>query len=204
MVIMMEKRNQVQRISNMKKHIGCSKIILLLLTSIIVVVWFVVAYYPFCKLHLIESDYGNNTIDETILGYEERVETYWEALFLTKGMKFKDIPYQNETINIDLGWNNSITISSGSFKKVIYVNRICRYYKDNTHVIGESGGFIYIDRAPSEDSTYIGIGFEDKNQNSITIYKQPDKMPYGDKKYGFYIDISGLEFVTGKSNRFDY
>ena len=87
---------------------------------------------------------------------------------------------------------------------MIYVNRICRYYKDNTHVIGESGGFIYIDRAPSEDSTYIGIGFEDKNQNSITIYKQPDKMPYGDKKYGFYIDISGLEFVTGKSNRFDY
>lgn len=204
MVIMMEKRNLVQRILNMKIHIGGSKIILLLFSILIVVVWFVVAYFPFCKLHLIESDYENSTINETILAYEERVKTYWKTLFLTKGMTFKDIPYLNEKVNIDLGWNNSITISSGKFKKVMYVNRICCYREDNTHIKGKYGEFIILDRVPSADSTYIGIGFEDENQNSITIYKQPDKMPYGDKKYGFYINISGLNFVTGKSNCFDY
>lgn len=200
----MVKRNLVQRISNMKIHIGCFKILLLSFSLIFVVVWFVVAFYPFCKLQLFESDYGNNTIDETVLAYEERVKTYWKTLFLTKGMTFKNIPYLNETLNVELGWNNSITVSSGKFKKVMYVNRICCYYKDNTHIKGKYGEFIILDRTPSKDSTYIGVGFEDENQNSITIYKQPDKMPYGDKKYGFYINISGINFVTGKSNCFDY
>lgn len=204
MAIMMEMNNLTQRISNMKIHIGGFKIIILLLSSLIVVGWFVVAYYPFCKLRLIESDYGNRTINETILAYEGRVETYWKTLFLTKGMTFKNIPYLNDTVNIDLGWNNSITISSGKFKKVMYINSICCYYKDNTHIIGKYGEFITLDKVPSKDSTYIGIGFEDESQNSITIYKQPDNMPYGDKKYGFYLNISGLEYVTGKNNCFNY
>ena len=197
-------RNLELKILNMKIHIGGSRIVSLLLLLVFVVLWFRFAFFPFCKFNLIESDYGNATINETIMAYGGRIKTYGEVLFLTKGLLFENIPYKEGKVNIRLGWNNCITITSGNYEKVIHVDRICYYKIDNTNIIGKNGEFIILDCVPSNDSTYIGVGFADKNSNSITIYKQSGKLPYGGRKYGFNVDITGLKFVTGKSNVFNY
>ncbi|MDO4986577.1 MAG: hypothetical protein Q4E48_12895 [Prevotella sp.] len=188
----------------MRIHIGGFRIALLLFLLAFGILWFRFAYYPFCQLDQIESDYGNATINETILSYEERIKTYRKALFLTKGMSFKDIPYKGGKVTVDFGWDNCITISSGNFESVIHIDRICCYRNDNTNIIGKYGEFVVLDRPLSEDSVYIGIGFWDKNNNSITIYKQSNEMPYGNKKYGFYVDTNRLKFVTGRNNCFNY
>ncbi len=174
-------------------------IILVILTGLLLPVVFssfYYLYYPFCKLSMFESDYNDST--EFLLAFEDRVKLYSETLFLKKGQSFKDIPLNNgEKVNIRLGWDNSITVTSLNINKKILVSEVHVYYNYDPKLIRDGIHSMY-------SISSIVLDFKDVNNDSILICRQPDELLYGKRLYGFGIAVNGKVVKTGNNTFFDY
>ena len=103
-------------------------------------------------------------------------------------------------MDIRFNWDNSVTISEGTNKFDLHVNRIwiepmLYPFSDNDYPFKHHETY---------DSLFVGIFMIDNSKNEIDIYRQKSSMPYKGRRVGFRIVIDGKVYVTEGKERFNY
>ena len=189
------------KVSRLKK-------ILLLVASIIFIAVCQLCYMPFVQLKDIDvEDYlgahlNNSTYDQ-LYGLKSRIELYQISSFIHKGDAYTDIPFHDENgiqriMNIKFNWNNTITVSKGSNKYDINVDKI-EFEPEMYHPADE---FSLIPE--TDDSVFVGILFLDNKKNGIEVLRQKKTLPYGGRRIAFRIIENKKVYSTGKSSLFNY
>lgn len=179
-----------------------SKKLLLFFMIINTFLTFTIGYYPFCKFDSIESDYfPAANFNEFVIGCRDRAKIYRELMFITKGMSL-EAPYKNgDMVVLYLGWDGNIHIKQGETKKKIIIEKVKKTYWDNS-IINDTTHVI--ERFPDKDSVYTVVRFRDVQNNIVSIYEQPDNLPFGGKKNGFKVEMDNWCYSSGNKNYFDY
>ncbi len=193
------------------KKLSSKKKIWMAVVTIVLIAVFVLCYFPFVQMKDFVAgkraeEYISNGLPpdktEELLKYLEVYPLCW---FIHKGDTYSNIPFlYNDTINkykmdIKFNWDNSVTISDGTNKFDLHVNRIWV----------EPLLFPFSDYDPlklheTDDSLFAGIFMYDDKDNEIDIYRQNRKLALGGKRVGFRIKINGKVYVTGAKERFHY
>ena len=177
----------------MKKIIACFIIVFIHLLSI-----FILCYMPFVQMNQIDTwEQIGSCKDDKILNYKTRLQLYPHCWFIHKGDTYTGIPLIDakkikQNANIKFNWDNSITINNDTSRFELYVNKV--------EIVDKS---FYVDvnnpyKLPrSKDSLFIKVKLSDINNNSLTVYRQSNKMYYGRKRIGFLLKIDSIYFATG-------
>lgn len=187
------------------------KIIWMAVVTIVLAVVFVFYYWPFVqKKDFVTGKYERSILDET---YHDKTEDLFDFLeiyplcwFIHKGDTYSDILFlYNDTIHkhkmdIRFNWDNSVTISEGTNKFDLHVNRIwiepmLYPFSDNDYPFKHH---------ETRDSLFVGVFMYDDKNNEIDVYRQKSTLPLGGRRVGFRISIDGKVFVTGAKERFHY
>ena len=194
---------------------------------------FVYVYYPFCKYSLILADCGEGP-SSIVPMIEKRnnignvKDKYIQTLFLNKGTSFNNIPYKVGHIDLRFNWNNTISIKSRQSEYNFHVNNINIYRCDDVMrriqnfggYISKAGKFLPFTKTKKEREIkitnldrelerkgkyqYLRIDFTDENDDSVSILKQLDELPYKGRQYGFKIKVKDIMLITGTQSHFDY
>ena len=178
--------------------------------TIVLTAVFVFCYWPFVQMKdFVMEKYNRSILDESYHDkaedFVDYLEVYPSCWFIHKGDTYSDIPFIDGYLNkykmdIKFNWDNSVTISEGTKKFDLHVNRIwieLMMYPFSVHDYP-------LKLHETEDSLFVGIFMYDDKNNEIDIYRQKSTLPLGGRRVGFRINIDGKIFVTGAKERFHY
>lgn len=170
----------------------------------------ILCYLPFVQLKNIDvvENLGchlDNSIHDRILGFKTRIQLYPYCWFIHKGDTYTDIPLLDldsvpHKRSIKINWDNSITISEGSFKYDLHVRKVVI----SPQLFPFSDDDYPYKLHDTEDSLFSVVAMYDEKNNEIDIYRQKKFMPYKGKRVGLRLKINGKVLVTGARERFDY
>lgn len=170
----------------------------------------ILCYLPFVQLKNIDvvENLGchlDNSIHDRILGFKTRIQLYPYCWFIHKGDTYTDIPLLDldsvpHKRSIKINWDNSITISEGSFKYDLHVRKVVI----SPQLFPFSDDDYPYKLHETEDSLFSVVAMYDEKNNEIDIYRQKKSMPYKGKRVGLRLKINGKVLVTGARERFDY
>jgi len=184
------------------------KKILLLVASIFFIAVCLLCYMPFVQLKDIDIEeyigaHLNNSTDDKLFGLKTRIKLYQLSSFIHKGDTYTDIPFNDEEriqriMNIRFNWNNTITISEGTYKYDINVDKI----EIEPEMYHPADTFSLIPE--TDDSIFVGILFLDNKKNGIEVLRQKKTLPYGGKRTAFRLIKDEKVYSTGKRSLFNY
>ena len=202
-------KNQEQKILTISGLFTFKNTALCLLGIKIIVIVAVgtMGYYNFCRFDLIdESEMGTpSCYPYCVFNDIERIDIYKDMIYLHKGMTLCAADSNSVKASVRLGWDGSIYIKKRKIEKRLIVKKNYPAYWSN--MVVDNGGDrgrigIIVKEATMESEC---VSFKDDKGNSVIIYKQPNDLPYGHKKYGFFFEVDDMEFMSGKrDNPFDY
>jgi hypothetical protein len=176
---------------------------MILVTGIVAAFLLLFVPMPFCKINMIVSDYDDPSIQDNdkIMAIEDCIMKYPQTLFLKKGMSFDIITNKGENGNVYFGWYNNIKIKVNKNVQTFKVDKI-RLFSGYPHIANDTEEQ-YWDQQP-KDSICQVIEFTSKDNDTIEVFKQPSKLPFGNQSFGFVVASKNMKFTTGRRTMFDY
>ena len=186
----------------MKKIIACFIIVFIHLMAI-----FILCYMPFVQMNQIDTwEQIGSCKDDKILNYKTRLQLYPHCWFIHKGDTYTDIPlFDNDNAqykaDIKFNWDNSVTIRINKLKYDLHIEKI----EVSSKTLPMSDYDYRMKLHDTDDSLFVSVVMYDKS-NTIRVYRQKKKMPYGGKRVGFIIGINNKVYFTGPKDkeRFHY
>jgi hypothetical protein len=96
---------------------------------------------------------------------------------------------------------NNIKIKVNKNVQTFKVDKI-RLFSGYPHIANDTEEQ-YWDQQP-KDSICQVIEFTSKDNDTIEVFKQPSKLPFGNQSFGFVVASKNMKFTTGRRTMFDY